>query len=55
MLAQFGLIFLKMKLKMLKTGIEHMTPWSFDAYTTRLLLRLYYCASYYFFILCSVY
>jgi hypothetical protein len=48
-------IFLKMKLKMLKTGIEPVTPWSFNTYTTRLLLQFYCCASYYFFVLCSMY
>jgi hypothetical protein len=29
-----------------------MTAWSSEAFTTRLLLRLFCCASYYFFVLC---
>jgi hypothetical protein len=36
-----------------KMGFDPATPWSLEAYTTRLLLRLCCCASYYLFVLCS--
>jgi hypothetical protein len=36
-----------------KIGFKPMTPWSSEAFTTRLLLRLYCYASYCFFVLCS--
>jgi hypothetical protein len=38
---------------MLKMLVEPATPWSLEAYTTRLLIQLCCCASYYFFVLCS--
>jgi hypothetical protein len=47
--------FFSMKLKILKIGIEPTTPCSLEAYTTRILLQLCCCLSYYVFVLCYVY